>query len=411
MKKSLLAIAAMTAFAGAAQAQSSVSVYGIIDAGYIGGNTRLNSSAGTAANGYQNGTKETTVNQFGESAEQSSRLGFKGTEDLGGGAQALFTYEIYMYPQDSNLAGNANAGLYNRQSFVGLHKNGVGQATVGLQYTPVFNAQAVTDAGQNNNITGDLIFATGPSTDSQNQGTVSSMTQRTANTVYLKSDSFAGFTGTAMMTMNNSNATQTGSTVGGNTNASGWGLAADYTWKKLYVTGAYQALKQLTTSSDLLGANAVPWTSPQPAVSPATNANSTAATNGLNVQDNQGYVGATYDFGILKAYAQYITRTATATANTGYYAKRSAEQIGVRSFITPSIEGWASAGLGRYTAFGEGAPTANMNAWQLGSNYWLSKRTNLYAIVGSQNITNAATTTTTASGATNGYALGLRHTF
>jgi predicted porin len=39
MKKSLLAVAAMTAFAGAAQAQSSVTVYGILDVGYIGSNS------------------------------------------------------------------------------------------------------------------------------------------------------------------------------------------------------------------------------------------------------------------------------------------------------------------------------------------------------------------------------------
>ena len=41
MKKSLFAIAAVTAFAGAAQAQSSVTVYGVLDVGYIGGNERL----------------------------------------------------------------------------------------------------------------------------------------------------------------------------------------------------------------------------------------------------------------------------------------------------------------------------------------------------------------------------------
>jgi len=417
MKKSLLAVAALTAVAGVAQAQSSVTVYGIVDAGYIGSSTRLNSSAGTAAGGYQNGTKQTTANQFGESAEQGSRLGFKGSEDLGGGSQAIFTYEVYMYPQDATLSGNGSStgggtGLYNRQSFVGVHKNGLGAATVGLQYTPVFNAQAVTDPGQNNNITGNIVFATGPSKDSQNLDSVSGFTQRTANTVFLKSDSFSGFTGSAMATMNNSNSTQTGATVGGNTNASGWGLGLDYTWNKFYINGAYQSLKQLTTATNGTASNSVPWTSPQPgSACTAYSANSSTTTCGVNVTDNQGYLGATYDFGILKAYVQYVTRTATSTANTNYYVKRSGEQIGVRSFITPTIEAWASGGLGRYTAFGTNEPTANMNAYQLGSNYWLSKRTNLYAIYGSQKINNAATSTTTASGTTTGYALGLRHTF
>ena len=64
MKKSLLAVAALGAFASAAQAQSSVTVYGILDVGYIGGNSRLSSSA-ISTNGGQN---KTTVNKFGDSS-------------------------------------------------------------------------------------------------------------------------------------------------------------------------------------------------------------------------------------------------------------------------------------------------------------------------------------------------------
>ncbi len=81
MKKSLFAVAAATAFAGAAQAQSSVTVYGILDVGYIG-----SSSNNVIAQGSKN-----TTNQFGQSAETTSRLGFRGTEDLGGGDRAFFT--------------------------------------------------------------------------------------------------------------------------------------------------------------------------------------------------------------------------------------------------------------------------------------------------------------------------------
>ena len=128
----------------------------------------------------------------------------------------------------------------------------------------------------------------------------------------------------------------------------------------------------------------------------------------MNTKDAQTYAGATYDFGILKAYAQYLNRKATATNNSSYYLKRQAEQIGVRSFITPTVEAWATAGLGRYTAMGQGTPTANFNAWQLGSNYYLSKRTNLYAIYG-QSISSG--TVSASGGAGSGYALGLRHTF
>jgi predicted porin len=407
MKKSLLALAALSAIAGAAQAQSSVTVYGILDVGYVGSNTT--SSAPT-------GVSKATGSQFGESAEQTSRLGLKGTEDLGNGTQALFTAEFYLYPQDTTLSGNGNSGLLNRQTFVGLHKNGVGQAALGLQYTPVFNAAAATDPGQLNNIMGNVVYVsqTGGASNAATtaEGTNAGFTVRTANTLTLQSDAFAGFRVDAMASLNNVNKTQTGPTTGGNNNASGWGIGADYTWNKLFVTAQYQSLKQLTTG----GTVAQAWNNAGPgSIAISAEGATVPTTNGLNVTDNQGYVAATYDFGILKAYAQYVTRTGTATFNSADYLKRTAEQIGVRSFITPKVEAWASAGVGRYQSMGVTEPTANFNAWQLGSNYWLSKRTNLYAIYGQTITSNYAIASGSAAGtyaqSGSNYAIGIRHTF
>jgi predicted porin len=411
MKKSLFALAAVTAFAGAAQAQSSVTVYGLMDVGYIGGNSRVSSSAITT-NG---GNTKTTVNQFGQGAESTSRLGFKGTEALGNGLSAFFTAEFELFPNDQDLSGNTSAGLKNRQSFVGLQKTGLGKAAVGTQYTPVFTSGAATSPGQFNNVIGDIIYAGAPAVTVKgfdNAGTNSaSMTNRTSNTLTVASDKFSGFGVNAMYTLNNQNVSQTSSTAGGNTNANGWGLGADFTYNKFYVTAAYQALKQLTTATNNGNptlTTSVPWTSAQPA-----NAIPGAAVTGnaMNVNDNQFIAGATYDFGILKAYAQYVSRKATSTQSSNYYVKRSGEQIGVRSFITPTIEAWASAGLGRYTTMGANQPTANMNAWQLGTNYLLSKRTNLYAIYGQQLTSTAAAGTTSGSAGASQYAVGVRHTF
>ena len=414
MKKSLFAVAAVTAFAGAAQAQSSVTVYGIIDAGYVGTNTKFSSNSSSYNN--RGGVATNTSGFTGKGAEQTSRLGFKGNEDLGGGTSAFFTYEVEMYPQDQDVSSNTTKGLLNRQSFVGLKKNGLGQAAVGLQYTPIFNLGAVTDPGKNNNVVGNVTYSAG-TLAIDNSGTAynSAYTNRTANTLSFKTDSFSGFTASGIYTLANSNTTVLSSSSGGNTNASGWGLGADFTWHKLYVGAAVQQLKQLTYATNgapVSTTNNVPWISAQPSSGvSSTTGSGTAATNGLNVQDNQYLVGATYDFGILTAYGQYVSRTASATQNSNYYFKRSSEQIGVRSYITPTIEGWASAGLGRYTAMGATTPTANFNAWQLGSNYYLSKRTNLYAIYGQQVQSTAAYGTTTASSSASGYALGLRHTF
>ena len=390
MKKSLLAVAAMTAFAGAAQAQSSVTVYGIVDVGFIGQNQRAQAGSTT--------TKGTT-NTFGNNAEQSSRLGFRGTEDLGGGSSAFFTLETGLNADNSTLSA-----FNTRQAFVGYKKNGLGSAAIGTQYTPIHVAIGLTDPGAQNNMLGNVIYATTPGANgntatftggpSINSGQTDAYTVRTSNTLTATTDKFAGFQGTALYTLNNQNQTVTTTSAGGSTNNSGWGVGLNYTWNKLLVTANYQAFKSLSPTSS------------------ATTVALYGQTGGTNVNDQQSYFAATYDFGILKAYGQYVSRKATAALNSGYYAKRTAQQIGVRSFITPTIEGWASVGNGKVNAYGQGEPNTSFTAYQLGSNYWLSKRTNLYAIYGQSQASNVTSISGTqySYGGSN-YALGIRHTF
>jgi predicted porin len=396
MKKSLLAVAAIGAFASAAQAQSSVTVYGILDVGFTGKATRTNtSSAG--------GVNRTQANLLTSDTEQSSRLGFRGTEDLGGGMSAFFTVETGLTP-----VGTQMSTMNNRQSFVGLKKNGIGQFAIGTQYTPIHNAFAATDAGGNNNTVGNVVRPIS-GTEGSNTSPSTAYTISTTNTLSLQSDRFAGFQLQGQYSLNAQDATQRGNnttvaTNGGNINWSGYGIGANYTWNKLYATAVYQSFKNVTD-------NANPLTPVFTTISnPGTTITNTTLTN---ITDNQWYAGATYDFGILKAYANYVNRKATSNTNSNQYLSRTAQQIGVRSFITPKVEGWASAGTGRYQTFGSGEPTVNFNAWQLGSNYWLSKRTNLYAIYG-QTLTSNATSTAAGinlSAGASQYALGVRHTF
>ncbi len=399
MKKSLLAVAAIGAFASAAQAQSSVTVYGILDVGYIGGNGKA--SVGSTTNGTSTKTDE-NINQFGQSAESSSRLGFKGTEDLGGGTSAFFTAEVDVTPTGAN--GIGGGGTNNRQTFVGLKKNGIGQGAVGTQYTLVHDAVGATTPTGNTNVIGDVIYPRNSGTTtigSSANGTSIGYTVRTNNALKFNSDKFAGFGVNAFYNLNNRNQNETinaagTSITGGTTNTNGWGVSADYTFKKFYINAAYQSFKQETDATSV---------APVPAAV-LTSGNITNAT------DNQFYAGASYDFGILKAYAQYLNRKATSTYNSNVNASRTAQQIGVRSFITPTIEAWVSGGMGRYTASGTGEPTANFTGYQLGSNYWLSKRTNLYAIFGSSG-TSSTTSSTGSQNVANGnnYAVGVRHTF
>jgi len=419
MKKSLFALAATTAFAGAAQAQSSVTVYGLIDAGYVGYNSRA--ASGTAVT-------KTTGNSFNSNAESTSRLGFKGTEDLGGGASAFFTVELGLDASTTSGFKNSSS-TENRQSFIGLKKNGIGDFAFGTQYTLIQQSAAQTSASGLNNILGDMVYTSGTGFATNGYGTPQGAlatdgygaglpyTIRTQNTLTLNSETIAGFKIHGAVVMKNSNSSQTtlsglNGYTGGNNNQNGWQLGADYTWQKLFVTAAYQAFSA-TQAYNLNG---------QAASAAGYNINlfgaEQASTLGTNVKDNQTYVAATYDFGILKAYAQYVNRKVTSQQNSGYYAKRSGEQIGVKSFITPTIEAWAQGGLGKYTSFAvPGAtvnnPAANLTSWQIGSNYWLSKRTNLYAIygqVGSSNVSVVNNANPASFNASN-YAIGMRHTF
>jgi predicted porin len=448
MKKSLLAVAAMGAFASAAQAQSSVTVYGIMDVGYISQNYK------TAGNAGNNTAATTTPSNsqsagFASSAESTSRLGFRGTEDLGGGASALFTIEVGLTPtNNSNISGSAT-GFNNRQSFVGLKKNGIGTGSIGTQYTPIHEAVAVTSAGQQNNMPGDLTYPSDTSTNNAaiatqttgqfqatpalatgNGGGTVGYTVRSGNSIKFVSDRLAGFQGKAFYAQmgSNTNATSTvaaGVTTnsGGNITSGGWGLGLDYTIQKLLVSANIQQFKQTQFAGTVTNNGSANSTLAQVL-------GGTSWGTAVNSTDDQMYFAGTYDFGILKAYAQYLTRKAAATYDTTQYSKRTAQQIGVRSYVTPTIETWASIGMGKatnaYDVPGTGtryatqSGSANINGYQLGANYYLSKRTNLYGIYGQNGMSNVAYPITVAgstaasnavSSNQSAFALGVRHTF
>jgi predicted porin len=444
MKKSLLAVAAMTAFAGAAQAQSSVTVYGILDVGYQGSNATVKTGAAPSA------VTKSTYSGIGQGAESTNRLGFKGSEDLGGGSSAFFTIEYTLYPQEQDVSGTSQGGLKNRQTFVGYKKNGIGQAAVGTQYTPVHVAVSKTDAGGQNNMTGDLIYTgQGDATSVQggtSGGNTGAYQTRYSNSMTFDTEVMGGFQGHLMAVLNNTNSTITAQNANGTTNAggkvntTGMVVGADYTWNKLFVTANYSQMKQITDTTNCspdvvnsatgftnTAANACSFAQfgqstatgiPFATATSSTTYNNSLAGNPSNVVDTTQYYAGTYDFGILKAYAQFLNRKAAAASNPANYISRSASQIGVRGYITPTVESWASAGVGKYTPYGSTQPSANMSAWQVGSNYWLSKRTNLYAIYGqyAQSQSNYSATlggaTTRASAVNaNSYAVGVRHTF
>lgn len=124
MKKSLIALAALTAFAGAASAQSSVTLFGIVD---VNVRTVDNDQVGT----------RTTLSQDGIA---SSRLGVRGVEDLGGGLRAGFWLEGAINPDTGTPGGQT----WQRRSTVSL-MGGFGEIRLGRDYTPSFWNHTVFD--------------------------------------------------------------------------------------------------------------------------------------------------------------------------------------------------------------------------------------------------------------------------
>jgi predicted porin len=330
-------------------------------------------------------------------------LGFRGTEDLGGGTRAFFTAEFQLYPTDASLSGDTNNGLFNRQTFVGLSQKGIGQGAIGTQYSPVHTAVSRTDPGQQNNMQGNVIYSVSGGTGSGQ--TTTAYTTRYNNALTLQTERMAGFQINGIYSNKNSNNNNPATTQAVNNNEA-VGLGVNYTWQKLIVDLAMSSSKQQTITGTTNTAAALP-------VSAAAAVSINVMGTSIGILTN--YAGATYDFGVLRAYAQYINTKYTSNLDSNSYMTRSAQQIGVRSFITPKIEGWASAGNGSFTAGSTALPatsgaraTQDFTGYQLGTNYWLSKRTNMYAIFGS---TQVSSSSVAASEGGSSYGVGLRHTF
>ncbi len=121
MKKLHFALALTGALTGVAHAQSAVEIYGIADMAFV----RETGDVGSS---------DAVGNKMVSGAQSGTRLGFKGTEDLGNGMKALFVLETGIAADKGGF--NQGAG-FARQSFIGLQSE-PGTLTLGRQYTPYF---------------------------------------------------------------------------------------------------------------------------------------------------------------------------------------------------------------------------------------------------------------------------------
>jgi predicted porin len=183
MKKTLIALAAVAA-TGAAFAQSSVTMFGIVDIGV----TSID----------QGDERITSVSNEGQA---SNRLGFRGVEDLGGGMRASFWLEGGFSADTGVGAGGGGGFAFNRRATLGL-SGGFGEVRLGRDYTPTFyNHSAYTVFGTNglgNSLNTFTVLGSGATTG-----------VRADNAVSYFTPTIAGFQGQLMVSAKESAASNT----------------------------------------------------------------------------------------------------------------------------------------------------------------------------------------------------------
>lgn len=354
MKHQLTLLAAL-ALSGGAWAQSSVTLFGIVDAGYSHG------SGSTASR-----------NQITSGSNASSRVGFRGTEDLGGGWSAGFWLEAQFNTDNgTGVATNTNnqasgtaaapagtQGLtFNRRSTVSL-AGPWGELRLGRDYTGHYRNRVDTDP----------FGVVGVGATQVNVGTLAGQTStRASNTLgYFLPAKLGGFFGQAQVYLG-----ENPSGAATARDGSGYSLRAGRAAGPLTVSGAYAVTR--LASGDIVRTN----------------------------------IGAIYDAGparVMGAVFKDKTEAAAAFAGKGY-------TLGAAVPVGP---GEIKIAFSRYGSDAGASPRTRKAA--LGYVHNLSRRTALYATYA--RVTNSGGATTALNGATtaanqgsSGYDLGIRHSF
>jgi len=395
MKKSLLALAAMSAFAGAAQAQSSVSVYGLYDGGY--NNSVRTTTIGTAAATVISNS-DMTGNQ-----QTSSRLGFRGTEDLGGGLSANFNLEFGFNPGTGTLdsvttfAGTQAQSDSVRTSVVGLSSKALGEVRVGRQLSGAFVVGA-GDIFAGSNMVGDII-ASSHAGAGQTGGNVTN-TRVYANATRINAVSyftpnFSGFTA-RLDYSNNLSSGQNVTAAGAADTQSATGIANKNITSAQF---ANQGLSAKYVNGPITVAAVTHKVSSNTNVATLTGAVTETRINIASVMYKAGPITAQYTHGQNK-----VDNKSTATQAS----KMSANRFAVQYQATAAIVPFAMYGSGNSEMTVAAPAKADNTAYLFGTNYHMSKRTRLYAVYGFQK-SDIKSVTTQAE--TKELGLGVVHTF
>ncbi|MBN3808564.1 porin [Paraburkholderia sp. Ac-20347] len=350
MKKTLMVAALTGVFATAAHAQSSVTLYGLIDAGVTYANNSGGHSLWKATSGTVNG----------------SRWGLRGSEDLGGGLKAIFTLESGF--NIMNGTAGQSSRMFGRQAFVGLASNQYGAVTLGRQYDSVVDYLApLSNTGTQY---GGTIAAHPYDNDNLNNSI------RFNNTIKYSSVNYAGFKFGGTYSFSNSDQFA---------NNRAYSFGASYNWGGLNVAAGYLQLNNDVTNATFANANG-----------PAASASGAQTGEWTFLAGRQRTFGGgvNYTFGPATAGIVYtqtnlsdatgggISGTQSGTGSTGGIAFRADSarfqnfEGNIRYALTPAL---SLAGAYTYTRANlGGGVNPNYNTVALQSDYALSKRTDVY---------------------------------
>ena len=391
-------MAALTAFAGAAQAQSSVTVYGLIDAGIAQTNIDYNTNGigkqnQTNIGGLQNGNGTGTLS--------GSRLGFRGTEDLGGGNRAGFVIEnglnfnntispTVAATMTDSAQGVNSASLFGnvRQAYASLGNKGFGELRIGTQ-----NSLAKDSTESIDPLAGATITGAG----SLYQNSIQGFTGRYSQAATYQAPTMSGVTARLQTTVdgtnsNNGNGTAASATPTSNRSSS---ASLDFTQGPIKVAGYYERKTtwyQATSSSSTNNLVPVGMTGTAAAVLPTINSYA---------------VGGSYDFKVAKPAIMFFNQTANGATMTST-GKTTGTLLGVTVPVNPAISLFASYTAGKVENNGNGI--YDTSGMQLVANYSLSKRTGVYAAYG-QTDWKSDNTSLVQTVTYQQYGIGMRHSF
>ena len=362
MKKSLIAIAALAA-AGAAAAQSSVTMYGQVNTGYEHSKTDI------TIGGVKTTTKTTG---FQNDRVNTSRLGFKGEEALGNGLSATFALEMGFDSADGKFADSA----FNRKATVGL-KGAFGEVRIGKDSTPMNEFDGSFKAI-------DRTASLAQINDGQKVPTYdldAAFTARPTGLFY--NGTFSGVSVSAAIG-NNSERTKTGDVTTKKDDSAVYGLGLGYNGGAWAVGAAFQHETAKGFSTPL------------------------ATTEYNNKVTNYG-VGASYDFTVAKLYGQY---------KGGQYKNKmpAGGKYSYDQFAIGVSAPFGATTLSAEYAYNKAKDTAGAvstkykgNVFAVQAEYAFSKRTSLVARAGQ--VANWKNETTNDKSSTQEYTVGLRHKF